>query len=131
MIIATKASALSLNAVAVVMFLLAAIALPFALPYGFNIPVEWFPFSFATYLKAVGYVFVLATIAEIFLKRGQWGQWGFALFFAAAAFGILSSEKLLTEFPTSSGGLAKVSTCATLLCLGAAHLAYRPKEKTT
>ncbi|KKW27861.1 MAG: hypothetical protein UY70_C0006G0010 [Candidatus Kaiserbacteria bacterium GW2011_GWB1_52_6] len=126
MITANRATELSLNIVTAVMLLLATPALV----HGFNIPMGWFPISYATYLKAVGYVLVLAAITEVFLKRGQWGRWGFAFFFAVVAFKMLS-EKLPTEFPISPEGKFGLAIYGVLLSFGAAHLQHKSKEKTT
>ena len=115
---------LSLYVVSAALLLLTAVLLAFS----FELPMGWFPLSFAVLLKIVGVVCALAALAEIF--RGKiWGKWTFAFFFAYLAYNMLTANHLPLEFPQDPERQFGLAVIPVVLSFGAMHLTHNPKKE--
>ncbi|MEK7538945.1 MAG: hypothetical protein AAB552_03835 [Patescibacteria group bacterium] len=107
------------------MLVLAAVGLAH---YAFDIGTAWYPFSFATYLRVAGCVYVLAIVAEICLQQNTMGRWTFVFLLSTPAYWALVPENLPIEFPVTPRGQFGLAIHTILLSFGAMHLQYRLKE---
>lgn len=119
-----RAIKLSFYVVSAALLLLTAVLLAFSS----ELPMGWFPFSFAALLKTVGVVCGLAALAEIFREK-MWGKWTFAFFFALIAYRMLTANHLPLEYPQDPERQFGLAVIPVVLSFGAMHLTHNPKKE--
>lgn len=92
-----------------------------ALGFGLIKWPNWF--SFSSYLRVAGVLFLLAAITGVCASGGwgRWGRWGFALLFGVAAYHLLY-ESVPADYPTRHEAFFELTLYTGLFIFGSLHL---------